>query len=147
MPLIVLTGLCCMAGWLDATQRRLPNWLCALTAGLGLMVAFLLEGPSAAGNHALHLAVALAVGLGLFGLRIIGGGDAKFYSGVASWFALAEAIKLLLYVSLSGLVLLLVWFVYRRAKHVPIRSKTNDLSDRLPYGLAIGAGAVLTALV
>ena len=147
IPLIALIGLCCTAAWLDATQRRLPNWLCALTAVLGLAAAFVLGGLSEAGNHGLHLAAALVGGLALFSVRIIGGGDAKFYAGVASWFALSEAIKLLLYVSLSGLVLLLVWFVYRRAKRVPIRSKTNALSDSLPYGLAIGGGAILTAFV
>ena len=146
MPLIALVGLCCAAAWLDATQRRLPNWLCGLTAVLGLVVALTLEGPNAAGNHALHMAAALVGGLALFSVRIIGGGDAKFYAGIATWFALPQAVKLLLYTSLSGLVLLIVWFVYRRAMGVPIRSKGNDMSDSLPYGLAIGAGAILAAL-
>ena len=146
ISLIVLIGLCCTAAWLDATQRRLPNWLCGLTAVFGLMIALVLDGPSAAGNHGLHMAAALIGGLALFSVRIIGGGDAKYYAGVASWFALSDAIKLLLYVSLSGLVLLIAWFVYRRAKGIPIRSKTNTLADSLPYGLAIGAGAVLSAL-
>ena len=147
IPLIVLIGLCATAAWLDATQRRLPNWLCALTAVFGLVVAFVLGGLSEVGNHGLHLAAALAGGLALFSVRIIGAGDAKYYAGIASWFALSEAIKLLLFVSLSGVALLIVWFAYRRAKGIPIRSKTNSLSDSLPYGLAIGAGAVLTALV
>lgn len=147
VPLIVLIALCCTAAWLDAMQRRLPNWLCALTAVAGLAAALVLAGPSEAGWHALHLLVALIGGLALFSIRIFGAGDAKYYAAVASWFALSEAVKLLLLVSLSGVVLLIVWFIYRRARGIPIRSKTNSLSDSLPYGLAIGAGAILTALL
>jgi prepilin peptidase CpaA len=147
LPLIVLAGLCCAGAWLDATQRRLPNWLCALLAVLGLAIALVLDGPGAAGSHGLHMAAALVVGLALFSVRMIGGGDAKFYAGVASWFALSKAAELLLWVSLSGLVLFVGWFVYRRTRHLPIRPTGDNPSDSLPYGLAIGAGAIISALL
>jgi len=83
--------------------------------------------------------------MALLRMSVFGGGDAKYYAAVAAWFALGHAVQLLLSVTLSGLVLLLVWFVGRRLAGVPIRRRATGGMDGLPYGIAIGAGAVLTA--
>ena len=147
VPVAGLAGLSAIAGWLDATQRRIPNWLCALAAGLGLLAAAILGGWSALGSHALHMAVALCGGLVLYALRGIGGGDAKFYAGVAAWFSLGQGALLLCSVALAGLVLLVLWFTYRRIKRLPIKRTKDTLADSLPYGLAIGAGAIVAAAV
>lgn len=104
-------------------------------------------GLNGLGSQALHMVVALLGGMTLFSLGILGGGDAKFYAGVAAWFGLKQALPLLVYVTLSGLVLLIVWFGYRRMKRLPLRPAKATLSDSLPYGLAIGIGAIALAMI
>lgn len=145
VPLAALTGLCATAAWLDLTRRRIPNWLCGLTVIAGLAVAGVLGGVSGLGSHALHMMVALLGGMALFALGGLGGGDAKFYAGVAAWFGLGQGAQLLLSVALCGLLLLIVWFSYRRIRRMPVRRTKGAAIDGLPYGLAIGAGAILTA--
>lgn len=149
-PLIskgLLVAACLAAGWGDLSQRRIPNWLCAATALAGLGYGFAAGGWPVLGSHAAHAALALVVGMGLFAVGAFGGGDAKFYAAVAAWFALSEAAALLMAVALSGLLLLVVWFTVRRAAGKPIRRTGGDPADTLPYGLAIGSGAVIGALM
>lgn len=146
-PLAVLIGLCAVAAWLDLTQRRIPNWLCGLTAVAGLVAAAWLDGFGGLGSHALHMIVALLGGMALFALGGFGGGDAKFYAGVAAWFGFGEGLRLLLCVALSGLLLLIVWFVYRRIRGIPVRRAKDGPWDGLPYGIAIGGGAITAMLV
>lgn len=135
------------ASWNDACHRRIPNWLCAATAIAGLVVALVLSGLPALGGHALHAAIALVIGMLLFKFGIIGGGDAKFYAAMAAWFALPQAVALLVSVTLCGFVLLVVWFGHRRATGKPIGRPGGEPSEGLPYGIAIGAGAVVAKLI
>lgn len=144
-PLAVLGVLCVAAIALDLAQRRIPNWLCLATAISGLALAFLNGDLALVGSHALHMIIALAAGMALFAVGGFGGGDAKFYAGVASWFALKQGVMLLVCVALSGLLLLIVWFIARRARGIPIRRIQESPADGLPYGVAIGLGAILAA--
>lgn len=146
-PLAALAILCAAAAWLDLTQRRIPNWLCGLTAVAGLAAAILLGDLGDLGSHALHMVLALVGGMGLFALGGFGGGDAKFYAGVATWFGLGQALLLLLSVALSGLLLLIGWFIYRRLRGIPVRRTRNGPFDGLPYGIAIAGGAIAAMVV
>ena len=137
-PLIVLGLTAC---WLDWRDRRIPNWLCAALAVLGLAGAVWLGGGSAAATHAIHAFVALIFGMVLFRFGVFGGGDAKFYAAVAAWFPLALWAKLLIHVSLAGLGLLTVWFIARRLMGKKIRPKNPTKYDALPYGIAIALGS------
>jgi prepilin peptidase CpaA len=143
---IVLIAIGLTASWLDATIRKLPNWLCLLTLAAGLVVTSLVSGPAALPGHLAHAFIALVVGMILFRLGVVGGGDAKFYAGVAVWFALSDALHLVMAVTLSGLAIFLVWFAWRRLKRKPIRTKPGDVHGELPYGIAISAGALITYL-
>lgn len=153
VPLALLAALCLTAAWLDLTQRRIPNWLCGVTALAGLALAVALGGQSdlgrfgELGSHVLHMAVALLGGMALFAMGGFGGGDAKFYAGVATWFGLGQAVVLLLSVALSGLVLLTGWFTYRRLNGIPLRRTQQGPFDSLPYGVAIGLGAIVAMAV
>lgn len=143
-PALALALLCLTAVRYDLRQRRIPNWLCLLTAVAGLAYAAL---PVAAGapwwSFLLHGAVALIVGMGLFALRWVGGGDAKFYAALACWFPFGRAPLLLIAVALSGLVVLVAWFIVRRVQGKKFRGTANDESAKLPYGIAIALGALL----
>jgi prepilin peptidase CpaA len=148
MPTWAFAGLAAagLAGsWLDFTRRRLPNWLCLVALIAGLAVAVVSGGMAALGAHSLHAFVALLVGMLLFALRVIGGGDAKFYAALAAWFPFAEGLRLFVSVALAGAVLTLFFIAYRKAKGRPAFPKDPDLDERLPYGIAIATGALLLA--
>jgi prepilin peptidase CpaA len=130
----------------DLRFRRIPNWLCGLALASGIALAFLDQVGSPA-SHGLHALLALVVGLLFFGLKMLGGGDVKFYTGLASFFPLAKGALLLLCVSISGMLLVAVWFISRRVAGIPMRKKAAGKSDELPYGIAIGAGAFLAAII
>jgi prepilin peptidase CpaA len=141
---IALAALALVASWLDVRYRRLPNWLTLFTAAVGLLVTAFAAGLPELGSHLLHMLAALVVGMVLFRFGIIGGGDAKFYAAVAAWFSLGDAPGLLVSVSVAGLLLFLIWFAWRRAIGKPIRAPASaSNSDKLPYAVAIAAGAVL----
>lgn len=141
---IALFLLALMASWLDIAFRKLPNWLSLLTLVLGIAVTILDAGPSALVSHLIHALLALLVGMILFRFGVVGGGDAKFYAAVAAWFGLSGAAGLLLAVSLSGLLIFVAWFIWRRMTGKPVRAPSRaSNSDKLPYGIAIAAGAIV----
>lgn len=146
-PLAGLIGLCTVGAWFDLTQRRISNLLCGVIAVGGLAVAVVQGGVGGLGGHALHMVLALLGGMALFALGGFGGGDAKFYAGVAAWFGLGQAVQLLLCVALAGLSLLIVWFSYRRARKLPVRKTQGGPFEGLPYGVAIAGGAIAAALL
>jgi prepilin peptidase CpaA len=142
----LVLGMCAaIGGWLDVRYRRLPNWLSALTAISGLLFVFLETGLAALAWAAAHSFVALAIGIGLFRLGMIGGGDAKFYSGIAAWWPLQRGLTLLFSVSLVGFVIVLIWFAIQRGR----RRRGGEHADGfalVPYGLAISVGALAARL-
>lgn len=125
------------AGWWDVAQRRVPNWLAAVTmlAGLGFAVAT--GGGQQALWHLAHAVLALMAGMGLFALGWWGGGDGKFYAAVAAWFPLQSGYSLLLAIAAAGLVLVVCSFAGRR-----LAGRKVDRDARaLPYAVAISGGA------
>jgi prepilin peptidase CpaA len=144
-----LAGL--VASWLDWRHRRLPNWLSAMLAMLGLAAAARYGGIELFGSHLIHATIALCVGVILHAVGWIGGGDGKYYAAAACWFPLGLGVALLFGVSVAGLALLLGWFGLRRLRGIEMELvPDNPDAAKLPYGLAIAAGsfaaAVLTSL-
>ena len=144
VPLLLGTG--AYAAWSDVKYRRLPNLLALVVAGMGLVYAAIVSGMSAAGSGLLHGLAALLVGLALYSRGMVGGGDIKYYSAVAMWFPLGQGFRLLGLVSLAGLALLAGWLVWRRLTGRTVNFKASEDSDKLPFGVAIAAGAVLAAI-
>lgn len=144
VPLLLATG--GYAAWSDVKYRRLPNVLAIVVAGLGLLYAAIETSLSAAASGMLHGLIALLVGLALYSRGMVGGGDIKYYSATAIWFPLDQGFRLLAMVSFAGLVLLAGWLIWRRQTGNPISFKASTDSDKLPFGVAIATGAVLTAI-
>ena len=140
----VLAAIAVTGSYLDLRTRRLPNWLCLAGLVAGLAFGLAAGGWTAAAIALLHAFIALNVGAGLFALGGIGGGDAKFYAALATWFPLQAGLGLLVSVSLTGLLLLIAWLPYRRRL---MRSEGGLVSDsdfrKLPYGVAIAVGALV----
>lgn len=138
---VALTLLAAFGALSDIKWRRLPNWLALLLLALGLAHGFASGGIAGVGWHALHMAIALAAGMGLFAIGAWGGGDAKFYAGIAAFFPLERGIELLLWVTLLGGALVIGWMVGRRI--VPrLKGTVQGLHGKFPYGIAIAAGGV-----
>lgn len=133
--------------WLDIWYRRLPNWLCAIALAGGIAFSLAQGGWIEVQSALLHCLIALAVGISLFAIGAIGAGDAKYYAALAAWFPLRDALLLIGIVSLAGLVLLVGWLQWRRRRRRRPRSifdEDRGLFDKLPYGVAIAAGAMVT---
>lgn len=136
----VLAAITAAACYFDIGRRRLPNWLCGVTLLTGLAFHALAGHPAGLGMAALHALIALFVGMALYAAGAIGAGDAKFYAALAAWFPLGLGVVLLLSVSLCGLVLVTVWFIWRRRKR---GLRKDDVFAKLPYGVAIAIGGLV----
>jgi len=132
------------AGW-DVRTRRIPNWLCALIALVAIAHSFLTGGFEVLGLSALHALAALVVGMGLFAVRFIGAGDAKLYSSLAFAVPPAEALPMLGWTSITGLVVIVIMAIVRRASGQPLRQDGKGFS--VPYGVPIAIGFALTKLL
>jgi len=140
--------LAAIGAYLDWRHRRLPNMLCLAAFVGGTVSAFVLHGAGAGGLAALHGLLALLVGMFFFSRGWIGGGDAKFYAGLATWVPLGAAWLLILSVSLAGLLLLLAWFPLRQRLAPAGRTGAHPRDHlKLPYGVAIAVGAVATMIM
>ena len=144
LPLLMVTG--GYAAWSDVNYRRLPNLLALVVAGLGLALTAIGVSLSAAASGLLHGVLALLVGLALYSRGMMGGGDIKYYAAIATWFPLSQGFRLLGMVSLAGLALLAGWLIWRRLARTPIKFKASADGDKLPFGVAIAAGAVMVAI-
>ena len=156
MDMLILLSLACLpalmivGGLNDLTTMKIPNWV-----SLALLAAFV---PAAllAGlpwtTFALHFAVGLAVlivGMGLFALRWIGGGDAKLMAAAALWLGPAGLLPFVLFVGLAGGAFCLVLLSARTWLQVYALNAPGWVARLLqpkgdiPYGVAIAVGAVL----
>jgi len=150
MPSLVLGVVLALAGvgaFLDLRERRLPNWLCAALAVAGGSSVAYLEGIAALPWALLHAVLALVVGMVLFRLRMIGGGDAKFYAAAACAVPIERALPLLGWTSFAGLLLILVMAFGRRIMRTAPAGQHLLRGWEVPYGVAIAAGLFLTVLL
>lgn len=100
-------------------------------------------------GHLLVFAISFAIVLVLFAAGQIGGGDAKLISATALWFGMESTLVYLVYAGLLGGALTLVMLSLRG---LPLPRAVNQIgwistlhrNDRVPYGIALGAAALLT---
>lgn len=163
---VSLTALCAAGAWLDVRERRIPN---ALTVG-GLVLALALrlaEGPGALGAGLAAALLAFAVGLPLFLVGGMGGGDVKFLAMAGGFLGLERLPEgLLITVFVGGAVAAVVVTRCGRWPSValnvrlllaalgrkivggrdadPAEIPTLETPGTLtvPYGVAVAAGAV-----
>jgi len=153
LEIIVLTifpGLLVVAAVGDLLTYRIPNWIslalvclfviAALVAGLDWMVI------------AIHVGMALAlltVGMGLFALKLLGGGDAKIFAAIGLWLGFAALPPYLVWVTLSGGLLAASVLLFRKLSMSKSFSapawlaRLHNKEEGIPYGIAIAAGALL----
>jgi len=148
--LMLLPALAIVGGLHDLTTMKIPNWISGLIV-LGFVPAALLTGLSlpAAGLHLAVGAAALLVGMALFALRIIGGGDAKLLAAAALWMGSAGAPVFLVWTALAGGLFCLGLILARRYFPLVAPAAPGWLASLMapkgdiPYGVAIAAGVLL----
>jgi prepilin peptidase CpaA len=133
----------------DLLTMKIPNLL-----SIGLGVAFLVIAPVAglSGQEMLmHLAAGtmmLVVGILLFALGWIGGGDGKILAVASLWLGFDHLVAFLALVAIFGGALALVILAYRRvpAGAFPLPDwalRLHAQGEGMPYGVAIAAGALI----
>lgn len=149
--LLIFAGLLCVAALTDLTSYTIPNWISG-----ALLLAFPLAALAAgmpwqlAAQHAAVGGAALVIGMGLFALGWLGGGDAKLFSATALWLGLPAAGHYLMWVAFTGAGLTIALIVARQmwaiapAPAAPawVRTLFAPKGD-VPYGLALAAGGLL----
>lgn len=134
----------------DALTFTIPNWI-----SLALLAVFPLAGLALGlplGTLGLHMAVgaaALVIGMVMFALRWIGGGDAKLAAAAALWLGWPAALPFLLYAAVAGGVLAVVLLALRSAALRPaVLSgpkwviRLAEPGEGVPYGVALAVGAL-----
>lgn len=144
-PLLVI-----VAALKDVTSFTIPNW-----TSLGLIAAFypaaLAVGAPLGliGMMSLVGLVALIVGMAMFALNWIGGGDAKLFAATALWMGWPGVLGFLMATALAGGALALILLQMRSNLMRPYLQRGPAWVGRLvtapdaPYGLAIAVGALV----
>ena len=145
----VLPVLMIVAGLYDLTTMKIPNWI-----SLALLAAFFpvawLVGLSGA-EMLIHVGVgvaALLVGMALFALNWVGGGDAKLLAAACLWMGAAGSLPFVLCSALAGGAFCLVLITARKlAPSYPggpaWAARLLDPKGDVPYGVALAGGALL----
>ncbi len=156
----IVVAACLLAAATDLRARRIPN---AIPIALALIsIAFV------AAHGPLAVLVALAMGLATlvagtfaFARGWLGGGDVKLLAAVAISLAPADALAFFIYTSIAGGVLAIVTAIAagrlvstlraasalaRPLIYTGVASVTPERPLKLPYALAIAAGALAVPL-
>lgn len=147
---MIFAGTMLTAAAKDATSMTIPNWISlAVIAGFILVTPFVWESWSVFSQHILVGLTFFAAGFAMFAFGWLGGGDAKLMAATALWWQWDDAIIYILYTTMIGGALALALVFGRR--FIPERVLTARWAHHLfrdekkmPYGLALAAGALLT---
>lgn len=148
--LAILPALAIIAGLTDLTSMKIPNWISGLLI-LGFFPAALLLHltPMAFAVHAGVAVAALLVGMGLFALRLLGGGDVKLMASACLWLGLTGAGMFLLWTAVIGGLFCLMLLVARAwlqpwaASGPGWLARLMEPKGDIPYGVAIAAGVLV----
>lgn len=135
------------AAFSDVKKLKISNAHCL--ALMALFPFYVLSAPHEI-PWTLHLAVAgmtLLVGLALFALRVLGGGDAKMLTAAALWAGPKLIVTLLLATSVAGGVLAVAFASTAFVRTYVLKKKNNTQpwhKTPMPYGVAIACGGIAT---
>jgi prepilin peptidase CpaA len=134
----------------DTVSMTIPN-IVSIIAVCAFPPVALLAGldPVSIGWHLLCGATVLVVTFTLFAMNIFGGGDAKMTAAAAVWLGFDQILLFCLGAAMLGGLLtlgLLMARAYpwpRLVMQVPWIARLTNTKEGIPYGVALGAAAVL----
>ena len=118
-----LTALCagvCSAAIVDAASRRIPNAVCATTAGVGLMLAATGISRISLTSSLLGLTLGFVLMMPGYLLGATGAGDVKLFSAAGALLGAGRIIPAFLFVAIAGGVLAL-GFAWQRGRQKEMR--------------------------
>jgi len=147
---MIFAGTMLTAAAKDATSMTIPNWISlAVIAGFIIVTPFVWQGWEVFSTHLLVGLSFFVAGFAMFAFGWLGGGDAKLMAATALWWQWDEATIYILYTTVIGGVLAVALVFGRR--FIPSSVLTAPWAHHLfrdekkmPYGLALAAGALLT---
>lgn len=147
---LVFFGLVATAALEDALSFTIPNWICLALAAAFPFAAMAVGMPlqTVALNVGVGLA-ALVIGMVMFALRWVGGGDAKLLAAVSLWLGWPAISSFLAVTAIAGGSLAILLISLRSAPLRPIVlmgpswvARLAEPGEGIPYGVAIAIGAV-----
>jgi prepilin peptidase CpaA len=135
----------------DVTSYRIPNLISQALALAFVPAAVAGLDLASAGLHAAAGFAVLLAGMGLFALRVFGGGDAKLLAAAALWAGPQGLVYLLAYTAVAGGLFTLALLAFRKLPlPVPVLgvrwiAALHGRAAAVPYGVAIAAGALAAA--
>ncbi len=147
---LVFFGLVATAALEDALSFTIPNWI-SLALAVTFPLAAMAVGmplPAMGLNVGLGLAM-LVIGMVMFALRWVGGGDAKLLAAVSLWLGWPAITSFLAATAIAGGSLALLLISLRSAPLRPIVLlgpswvvRLAEPGEGIPYGVAIAIGAI-----
>jgi len=150
----IVPALLVAAAYFDLTTYTIPNLLPG--ALVGLFAVFMLT--LAVGDHAmswsdlgLHVFagfVGLLLGMGMFAVGWVGGGDAKLFAAVLLWLGWESLYEYVILALLLGGVLTVALVMLRRVPlpgplaRLPWFARLADQAAGVPYGVALSLAAL-----
>lgn len=136
------------AAAMDMLTMTIPNRISLALIGIFAVAAAV--GGLSLELVAAHLgagALMLILGVGMFAMGWVGGGDAKLLASAALWLGPLQLLPFLLLTGMIGSCLLLIISLYRAypAGAMPIPAwalRLHRSETGLPYGVAIGAAGL-----
>jgi prepilin peptidase CpaA len=150
LPILIFPALVITAALRDVVSYTIPNWISAALIA-GFPIAALAQGLSlqTIGMNLGVGAAALVVGMIMFALRWIGGGDAKLFAAAALWLGWPA---LPMYLGITGIAggALAVGLLSLRSPLISgyvvngpaWLSRLAAPGENVPYGVAIAVGAL-----
>jgi prepilin peptidase CpaA len=147
---LAFPALAIIAAVKDATSFTIPNRLSIALAAVFPAAALAFRMPiDEIGLHAAVGLAALVLGMAMFALRWIGGGDAKLFAAAALWLGWPAAGPFLLVTSLAGGALAVSLVGLRSIWLRPLIVggpawfvRLAEPGENAPYGVAIAVGAL-----
>ena len=123
----------------DAIRLRISNPTC-LAVFVSAIIAMAVHGfPFVLWQNIVVFIAILAFGTLVFGAGWLGGGDVKLLAALGLWVDFHGALLLLAGTFIVGGVLAVLYLLVR----LVTRQRKADVGRRIPYGLAITAGALV----
>lgn len=143
----LLAGLLAAAAWQDLTRLTIANIFPTLIVLLFPIWVAVTGFESDIWMNGVNFAIVFGVGLGLFALGWLGGGDVKLLAAVSLWFDFSGIVPLIFYIGLVGGALVPILALLRRTVPAGVRDRLQWAifvrRGPIPYGIAIAVGAIL----
>ena len=143
------------AMWTDATTLTIPNWVSIILVFAFIAFAIMNLDVTTALWHVGIAAIVFVVTFFFYALGWMGAGDVKFVSATSIWMGQALILDYVLNVALLGAAAAIFLIVVRVfadqwrgwAAQVGLIARVIELAEsrKVPYGLPIGAAALVAA--